>query len=202
MGFFDGAKSLAGPVLNYIGQSNTNKQNKGIGRDQMSWQQENSDTSYVRAAADLKEAGINPILAGQFGGASTPASALATMKNPLEGANDFVTNAKTIQDTKASKAKTAQIKLDNLLKQKDIPVAEMKRRVAQQALDLLDKVSEKDNQKEIAETIGKAFSKVPGLEGALLRYYSRPESAESGKIARSIIQSTQTKSTPSLKKAK
>lgn len=42
------------------------------------WSKEMSDTSYQRAVADLKKAGLNPILAYSNGGASSPSAAVAS----------------------------------------------------------------------------------------------------------------------------
>lgn len=41
------------------------------------WQEDMSNTSYQRAVADMKAAGINPMLTAKVGGASTPSGAVA-----------------------------------------------------------------------------------------------------------------------------
>jgi hypothetical protein len=46
-------------------------------KKQMDFQAQQSATSYQRAVKDLKAAGLNPILAGTVGGASTPSGAMA-----------------------------------------------------------------------------------------------------------------------------
>jgi len=46
-------------------------------RKQMDFQAQQSATSYQRAVKDLRAAGLNPILAGTVGGASTPSGAMA-----------------------------------------------------------------------------------------------------------------------------
>jgi hypothetical protein len=53
------------------------QQAKSRAKDQMSFQRDMSNTAYQRAMADLKQAGINPIMVSKLGGASTPTGAMA-----------------------------------------------------------------------------------------------------------------------------
>lgn len=68
---------------NYAGQKDANVQNLRIAREQMQFQERMSGTSYQRAVEDMKLAGINPMLAFQQGGASSPSGQSATMQNAL-----------------------------------------------------------------------------------------------------------------------
>jgi hypothetical protein len=91
----------------YMGQTEANVANAQQAQNQIDFQREMSNTAHQREVADLKAAGLNPMLSGTGGsGASTPSGAAAQMGNALEGmggaastAMDFV---RMKQDIKAS----------------------------------------------------------------------------------------------------
>lgn len=75
--------TAVGAGLNMMGQRDTNQANAQMAAEQMGFQERMSNTSYVRAVADMKSAGLNPMLAYSQGGASTPGGQTAVMGNEL-----------------------------------------------------------------------------------------------------------------------
>jgi len=80
------AGGAAGGLFSYLGTRETNKANAQQAQIQESFQREMSNTAYQRAVADLQAAGLNPMLAYQQGGATTPAGAKAEMQSALGAA--------------------------------------------------------------------------------------------------------------------
>lgn len=107
--------NVLGSVGSYFGQKETNKANLKIAREQMDFQERMSSSAYQRAMKDMEKAGLNPILAGKVGGASTPAGASATMVNPVSQSAQILSSTaaqianveKTIAETQAIKQNTA-----------------------------------------------------------------------------------------------
>lgn len=75
------APALIGGAFAAAGQASANQEAKAASARQMEFQERMSNTQFQRGMADMKKAGLNPILAYKMGGATAPGGSTYTPGN-------------------------------------------------------------------------------------------------------------------------
>ncbi|AXH77859.1 MAG: DNA pilot protein [Microviridae sp.] len=123
LGALAAALPVVGSLLDYRSQANTNAAtahqadlSRNFDAEQAlqnrQFQESLSNTAYQRATADMRSAGLNPMLAYSQGGASTPGGSMASSPTPSFTAprlgEGFQRAAQAFQDLKLASATTAK----------------------------------------------------------------------------------------------
>jgi hypothetical protein len=146
-----------GAAASLFGGKKQNEQNAQMAQQQMDFQERMRKTQYQTAVADLKAAGLNPMLAYSQGGAGTPQGATAQLGNPLGEAGN------SAREAAMAVANFKQLQTQNVLTQEQ---AEATAAGAQQSrsqtanidADTIDKVNK-----------NKATGKFGNMQDTLLR---------------------------------
>jgi hypothetical protein len=115
---WEGIGSTIGGLLGFKGQKDANVASAQQAQKQMDFQREMSNTAVQRRMADLKKAGINPILAGSKE-ASSPSGAMAPQANVMAAGVSSALQAaqigSTLQTTAYTQNKTGMTEILGLI---------------------------------------------------------------------------------------
>lgn len=102
--------STIGSWFGYKSAVDRNQAQQAAAREQMSYQERMSSTAHQREVADLKAAGLNPILSAKYGGASTPPGAMPNLVKTIEGVQSGTSSAMSALATRLTGTQIGNVK--------------------------------------------------------------------------------------------
>lgn len=168
-----GLASIPG-VGEYMGTKEANQTNIALARENNAFQERMSNTAYQRAMADMKKAGLNPMLAYQQGGASTPSGSVAKV-DPKIATGLARTALEAYAIKKEANQKDSQTQLNQTVnevkkEEKEVTAATAKRIKAElpairQEARVREKIGKIDEKMAPYDAVGSRIGKTAGAVG-------------------------------------
>lgn len=185
-------EALIAAGITAAGSAYSNARNEGLSRENRYWQEYMSNTAYRRAVEDMREAGLNPMLAYSQGGASTPAGNVAEVDSITGDAVGSAMQARRLkQELRNMKAQEEKTYSDESLSRQlasteytrqDLNTAQ-KRLVNQQLRLLGPELSIRKADAAMAQQMEKLWKSDAGQAAAMLQMFRNAIFGGSGIMA-------------------